>query len=385
MPKSLNTLKMNKITTTWRSLPGATLLLFALFWSACQKAELPPNVTEPTVFSVTESLNQVALTAGLNQIYLYTDVTRNAGEVLVFSGTFTEVGCQPVEACPGSVRFEFRNVNLGSDVSPEEAFREGEYEYADLSSGAMDTVYRTRFVATDTAAFQGFEWEFNTTDSASGKVVVRDFPDLNPVSVELISRVPKAQVQSARVRRKISLESPELFPSVKIGLMPDSVSGENKIQAITTGPPVVNYSWLPDSTENKAQYFRPEFENQYAITVTDGNDNTASAQAIGTEGLQTVFVTPNFVYSMQPIVTGDLLQLGRVTIQWVDEQGVVWRSDRAKQVQDAWFIVTSTAPYDPNEKGQKTRKMDVLFRCLLYSPGLEIREFEGTGVIAVAY
>ncbi len=375
---------MNNITTAKRSVLGA-MLLSALLWSACQKTPLPPDVTEPTVFSV-KSLDSIStLTAGLKEVYLYTDFGRDTNEVLVFSGTFARVGCQPVEVCPGSVRFEFRNVNEGSEVLPGEAFHEGEFEYAAGSGGQVGTIYRTTFTATDTAAFQGYIWHFNLTDTASGNVVVRDFLNLKPVAVELTSLVPKTEVQSALVRRTIDMQNSEAFPSVQIGLVPDSLFVEKVIQAITTGSPVVDYSWSPDTSITAPQYFESKFDDQYAVTVTDVSGFTASARATGTANLNKPFLTPNFVYSVQTIIIGDQFQLGRVAIQWVDQQGVVWRSDQGKQNADAQFIVTSTEPYEQNEKGQNTRKMSVAFRCILYSKGGEIQDFEGTGVIAVAY
>lgn len=375
-----NTLNMKNIATAKRNVLGA-MLLSALLWSACQKTPLPPDVTEPTVFSVTPLDSISTLTAGLNEVYLYTDFGRDSNEVLVFSGTFARVDCQPVEVCPGSVRFEFRNVNEGSNVSPEEAFREGEFEYADRDAAQSATIYRTTFTATNAAEFGVFNWTFDTTDIDTGKVVVRNFPKPVPLKVGLTA-LAKNQLQSTAVSRTISLSGLEIFPAVQIRIRPDSV---NTVTASISGAPVVNYNWSPDSAQKDSQYVDPVLNDQYAVTVTSDAGFTASAQANETFNLETVLLTPNFMYSVQPITAGDPLQLGRVAIQWVDLQGIVWRSDWGKQAQGAQFIVTSTEPYEPNEKGQNTRKMSVVFRCILFNPKLEKREFEGTGVIAVAY
>ena len=376
---------MNNITTAKHSALGA-MLLSVLLWSACQKTPLPPGVTEPTVFSVSPLDSISPLTAGLNEVYLYTDFGRDSNEVLVFSGTFARVGCQPVEVCPGSVRFEFRNVNEGSNVSPEEAFHEGEFEYAEQSSGQSGTIYRTTFTATDTTDFQEFNWMFNGADTASGNMVVRDFKDMKPVQVSLATGASN-QVQSTLLRRMISVSGTETFASVQIRIRPDtSTMVENLIEAVTPlAPSIAAYEWSPDSLQKVPGYFTQDIRDWYAITVTAEGNSTASAQAIGTSQLDRVFITPSFDYSVQTITTGDPLQLGRVAIQWVDQQGIVWRSDWGKQAPGVQFIVTSTESYEPNEKGQSTRKMSVAFRCILYSKNGEIQNFEGTGVIAVAY
>ena len=221
---------------------------------------------------------------------------------------------------------------------------------------------------------------------ASGKVVVRDFKDTTPVQVSLATDASN-QVQSTLLRRTISVSGNEVFPSVQIRIRPDtSLMVENQIEAVTPlMPSIVAYEWSPDSLQKVPGYFTQDISDRYAITVTAEGNSTASAQAIGTSQLDRVFITPSFEYSVQSITNSDPFQLGRVAIQWVDLQGIVWRSDWGKQAQGAQFIVTSTEPYEPNEKGQNTRKMSVVFRCILYSKNGEMQNFEGTGVIAVAY
>jgi len=83
----------------------------------------------------------------------------------------------------------------------------------------------------------------------------------------------------------------------------------------------------------------------------------------------------------------DTLQPGSVTIRWVDENGVVWESQRGQQMPDAYFQILSSEPYELNENGQKTRKMNVSFSCLLFNPDNPSvgRPISGTAVTAVAY
>lgn len=355
-------------------------LLAALFCSACEKTELPPDVTEPTVFSVTDSLNKIALTAGVGKIYLYTDAERDAAQVLVFSGTFAEEGCVPVGACRGSMRFEFRNLNPDVTVFPEEVFREGEREYADLSSAGVDTIYRTVFNAPD--GYASYRWVIDSVNKVQGKSVVHDFQSTHPVRVVLSMSDGSFPTE---ITRQVSISGKEPFPAVRLRIEKTSSDSIYLIGAVTAGSSVVQYQWWPDSTQSEAEYNTVGLKNRYAVAVTDALGNSASVLVDSTFGVVDFFQSPDFNYIVQPIVMGNPLQLGQVAIQWVDAQGTVWRSDRAKQSQGAQFQVLSNEPYETNEKGQKTYKMTVRYRCLLYNPTLQAREFGGTAVIAVAY
>lgn len=76
---------------------------------------------------------------------------------------------------------------------------------------------------------------------------------------------------------------------------------------------------------------------------------------------------------------------GGVAIQWVDQNGQIWRSDRAIQQGSAYFHIVKSEPYFNNEKGQTTQKMEIAFSCQLFKEGGQEILFDGRGVMAVAY
>lgn len=376
-----NTFTMNKMTSVRLSFLRVTPLWLVLAWSACQKAELPPTVIEPTIFSVRDTLNKINLTAGIDRIYLYARTDRDAQQISVFSGTFSEENCLPAAACPGSMRFEFRNLNPDVTVFPEEVFREGERQYADQSSAVFDSIYRTTFVAP--AGYASYNWVLDSVDKRSGQVVVKDFQSADPVKVVLSMSGGNLPVT---IRRTVSISGKETFPAVQIGIERGGTSDSiYLIHAKSSGLPIIQYRWFPDTIQVEQEYQTMKLENQYAVTVTDNMGNTASVQVDSVFAVSQSFSSSDFTYNVQPTVTGDPFQLGRVAIQWVDQQGVVWRSDRSKQTGGAYFLVTSGEPYEPNETGQKTYKMNVQYRCTLYNPLFQGRDFQGSAVIAVAY
>lgn len=83
--------------------------------------------------------------------------------------------------------------------------------------------------------------------------------------------------------------------------------------------------------------------------------------------------------------------LYNVTIQWVTPEGSVLRSDILPQPQDtsgslSHFIILDSEPWEMNERGEKTWKMNVDFSCWLFdSIQSQERRIMGSGVIAVGY
>jgi hypothetical protein len=96
-----------------------SVLLASVIWSACSKSEIPDGGSGNPVFWLrlnAEGADTAFYTAGLNNIYLYSEVNRDTDEVVVMSGTFADVNC-PNSTCPGSARFDFRNISTEPTVS----------------------------------------------------------------------------------------------------------------------------------------------------------------------------------------------------------------------------------------------------------------------------
>ena len=78
-----------------------------------------------------------------------------------------------------------------------------------------------------------------------------------------------------------------------------------------------------------------------------------------------------------------------VAIQWIQPGGKMLRSDIIQQpnFQDSsYFHVLSSEPWDLNEKGETTWKMNVEFSCWMFDSVLtKEQRIYGSGVIAVGY
>lgn len=97
--------------------------------------------------------------------------------------------------------------------------------------------------------------------------------------------------------------------------------------------------------------------------------------------LDTLFNPDQGWYYREPIGSG----LQSVTIQWVSENGIVFRSDQMVQAADAYLIIDESGPWENNENDKRTWKMDITFACRIFGPINEELDMVGEAVIAVAY
>jgi hypothetical protein len=84
----------------------------------------------------------------------------------------------------------------------------------------------------------------------------------------------------------------------------------------------------------------------------------------------------------QLIPNSNNVDFGTTAIHWTDENGVIWKSDLLPQI-DGVFVIESRDAYIPNDRAQKTIKMSVRFKCLLYNNERIAKTLEGTAVIAI--
>ncbi len=93
---------------------------------------------------------------------------------------------------------------------------------------------------------------------------------------------------------------------------------------------------------------------------------------------------PFFPWQIKGIATNPL---GTVAIQWTDTKGRMLRSDWYAGFQDSTYMtITASEPWENNERGEKTWKMDVNFSCWLMDSTQTVEQrIEGTAVIAVGY
>ena len=361
------------------------LFLFVLLWSACSKEPTPPDIPGDPVFTAQFQFDagEQTLSAGLDSLYLFTTYRNAPGAVLVLSGAFAPVDC-PESDCPGSLTFELRNDRTGTTVSPDTVFGVGSRVYYDAAPQATDSIVRITFATPDTLEYQLFQWEIDNGSPFTGKSITKEFPDNTPHVVTL--RGFRNGALKSVVTRTIVPNSPQtVYPAVGITVFDSSATGPYLLIANTFGSPAISFDWNTGDTTQQIE--AGQLNASYGVTTRNLAGNTAFAQVTLSPGTSPG-KTADFNFSVQNITSQpDTLQPGSVTIRWVDENGAVWVSQLGRQTPDAYFQILSTDPYELNENGQKTRKMNVSFSCMLFNSDNPLvgRPITGTAVIAVAY
>lgn len=368
--------KFSKFRKHTRCLQTTGLLLL-LLWAACKKGELPPPAFGDPVFMLSfTSGPDTSITAGVGGVYLFTGYSAD-GPAVFSTGTFAKENC-PGGDCPGSLRFQFNST--GQPFSPDSAFQTGSYGFVGSDSlGA--TIYLTTFSVLNNNGYNNFSWRINDINAGQGAPFIKEFTDNLPKMVELTARRPSGL--KSTVQRTVSLTNPgSTYPAV--GLFVQKIGTQYQLTAETSGVPVSQYAWIPPDSSNTEILVTSSLLGKYSVTVTDtANAVTAFAQLDSLQPSDVPLRTAGFSYTVEPIVIPG--QLGRVTIQWIDAQGLAWRSDEGSQPSAAFFQVLESGAYELNEKGQKTRKMRVSFSCRLFNNAGENLEITGAGVIAVGH
>lgn len=359
------------------------LLSTSLFILACDRTEAPVGFNSP-VFSVefaTDTIAGDSVVAGKNGIYLFTRYELSDGKYRSVN-SFSDANC-PEGDCPGSLTFEFKHI-----VGVDSAFSGGFYPYSlpDSQLNNMNT-YNGTFQWGD--IFGNFQKHTLTVGGSNPGVYP---PPLTGITQSMLDVPTEISLNSVNdsvdmfsiLDRTVRPGNLEAYPSVSIKIEP--VGGGLVLTAFNdwAGPAIISYLWNNGETSNIIQFDSLVFQDVYAVTVTDVNGNTAAA-LIGNipYPLQHEIRSPQISFDADE--TGTLSQYPSVAIQWVDANGVIWRSDRGPQSVDvSVFEVVSSEPYEPNDNGDEVKKLRVHFSCFLYSDNGFVTGINGSGVVGMA-
>ncbi|HOY06688.1 MAG TPA: hypothetical protein PLO67_14870 [Saprospiraceae bacterium] len=362
------------------------LLAGLLFWSACSNRDFPPDMPADPVFTTQFTVDGEiqSLEAGVEDIYLFTRFEKDDANVLVLGGTFAQADC-PAGDCPGSLTFEFRNDRTGSEVFIDTLLSAGNKTYYFDQPVTANEVFRYKFYAPDSADYSLLQWRIDNDTPVTTKTLIREFVQDTVHQVRLWA-FRNGALKSVVAHTVNSDTISNVFPKVNIDIQVDSIGGGTQylLTADTQGSPVSSFQW--SNGANTQQIAVSETQEIYAVHVESPAGDTAYAGIFTID--PTINKTADFGYTVEHIVSNpDTLYLNRINIRWIDESGGTWESRRGTQTPDAFFHILSSEPYDPNENGQKTRKMEVSYSCRLYNvlEPLLSRIIVGTGVIAVAY
>lgn len=351
------------------------ILLSVLLFPACKKGSLPPDSIGNPVFFVqfdTDSIIGQTVTAGLNDIYLFTRVEKGADQVITSYNTFADANC-PDGDCPGSLRFEFR-----SHFNVDSVFSGGFYPYTKGDANNLPDSYLIHLSITNFGQYDSWALFSDSTLVFENSTTGISFPsgNLDPHSIS----VSAMKNNGIRCTNKQIIKPDDSLAYPAVAIKASYMQGSYLLTAETSGAPAVQFLWSTGQTGNEIVV--DSIKGDYSVTVTDSAGLTADAGFENLSGGSSISTT-GVDFSAQPVY--NKLQLGTIALQWMDGQGRIWRSDRGVQPSNTFFLIKSAEPYEKNENGLPTRKLTIVYHCLLFDDNGTEREMSGTGVIAMAY
>lgn len=360
------------------------LTLLGLLMIGCQKAQDDlPGYADPVFFVNVTGLPVSPISAGIGGYYMFTRYSTE-NQRLTTIGTLGIETCSD-GICPNSLRFELTMPEDMVIPSTDSIIQVGEYPFKAIK-GADSIIYRIALRAEPHESVDSVIWIIDQTNIFIGDSAMLDFPNPDRHSIEL--RTVKNGTLRSSVTSSIDLAGLKSFPVVGIKAGFDTVGLINgfNIQAVSTGAPIVSFAWSNDSIGSN--FFDQGFglsQGTIKVTATDAQGSLATATLSQLDIAESTRKTTGFSYTLDALKFDSPGTIEGAAIQWIDADGIVWRSDWGDQTADQLFAVLSSEPYDLNEKVQKTRILRVAFKCFLYNELGEVMPLAGTGVIAMAY
>ncbi|MCC7506447.1 MAG: hypothetical protein IT259_14165 [Saprospiraceae bacterium] len=372
-------------------------LLLALAIGACKKADLPDDVEETPVFRVDYGTdnNSESVVAGVDGRYLFTSFNRDDNDVVTMRGAFAHADC-PDANCPNTLIFEFRHTQPGA-VEPIDSgavIQPGLYGADRFRRPASDSsgtyLARVTFEVDAPEPGSSYLWSIQ---QAPQLVVESGAPSFSytfnditaPLKIALNYIKSNGFIGYTEFAYRFDQGA---CPQVNILTAPDSVfpGSVRMVAEMTPASGNYNFLWNNGLTDQTITIDSADFGGIKSVTVTDDAGCTSVGSTFGIDTGQDVNRVPNVVLSRQDSLVVNTLQLGTVAIIWRQpETGEEWRSDAGFQPATSFMEVYGSAPYELNEKGQKTNRMNVNFKCRLFNESGESIPFQGTGTIALAY
>ena len=383
------------------------ILIFSALLASCQKIDVEPVDGTP-IFSAAAEVDGVSKNwqAGVEDYYMFTEFEKDANDVYVFTGRLQRDSCNA--GCGESLTIRVRDFQQVLQGNPdiETALKPGVYffknETTDSLAWVLDTsvFYQAGFDASASITPTGtalFNWNFGGLGAATGLSPAFDFAQLDqpvPVTLSMTSNNVGCSSSQTRIVQKTT---PNANPcGVQIFVENDSTGLGTIMTAVAEGTAPFAYSW---SNGSVGQVIALPFNQQpqAAVTVTDalGSVSTSSLSFFSNPGSLPQYCSAAFSYEVEEVmemdsmlvfIPEDSLQFSKITIEYTDANGKLYRSNRQAQAGFSYFKILSTEDYDPNENGEKTKKLSIRFACRMWDgQGNFIEIKNGEAVIAVAY
>ncbi len=364
-----------------------TLTLAALIFS-CKKKELPvAEEGNSPQFYFTGKVNgsDVMLEAGVNDYYMFSGYTQNSTtNVYGFKAALKQNNCT---TCNNSIEIEINDHRYSTYNGPsgiDSAFQSTFYPYC-MGSWAPVS-YSVSYYPIFNNSPISYLWNWGDGDTSSAPIGTHVYRHSGNYNVSLTIVDQFSCTNSVSNMQTVGLSDNSCQTTITV----TSTSTLNATYSHSTiGTPPYNFLWdfgdaSPTSTLTTPSHtYASQGRYPVSLRVIDAANDTA-------------FANVNYVTSGSNMCTTNYLKLGdggvfngdgrsNVIIKWTDSNGTVYTSNHTSQPTSSYFKILGVSDYHTNENGQKTKKLHVQFKCMVYNGSASMLIENGKAVVVVAY
>jgi PKD repeat protein len=357
--------------------------------SSCKKKELPESTTNEPVFSFDGSINGIGvnLIAGVNNYHMYSSYLQDSNDIYSFIGTLKRVDCT-TPTCKNSIQIQLIDDQASVVNGPSNAnnsIQTGTYSFG--SSTSVTTGYKAQFNSSFTSGTAStYTWTFG--DGGFSNLANPSHTYATQGKYNVCLTVASTGSCSSSVCNVYPITTSSTACKSTISVLTTSFNTIT-FTTSTSGTPPYNYFWNfgdggTSTSMSPSHTYSVAGQYNVNLKVTDAaSDSVFVNYKVNT---QTFFqCATNQTLVSVSTVTGSTTGLPNVIVKWTDSNGIVYTSDNPAQPSSSYFQVLSVENYHDNESGEKTKKIHVQFKCMVYNGASSLSIDPASAVIVVAY
>ena len=386
------------------------LILITLVFHSCSKEVLTSDEIGTPIFYLNVNINGQIFDeqAGNNDYYMYTSYEVDEANTLKLIGSLKQVNAS--ESCPRTFTFEIRHSNNETPTeigSTDDVLDLGAYEYYSKTSPFDSTKYtytftnKSFFVGDSPFYWWDFENNFEDNTAEESPTVVVYSPIVGSVALEIYENDNNQNLLTKNIKSFAGNDPCQLS-------LTHNNDTENPIfTAIPSGGDEnYTYHWEIFDEESPTLHISEQdlsSATNFCVIVTDETDCSVQATSSANACLHVAPPAPpstdfsyyhaDFDFTIEeefiPDPNFDPIQVATIAIEYIDENGTIYRSDVQPQGIDGnnVFQIWEYEDFDLNENDEKTKRLELNFACDLFNEdgSSSIRLSGGRGFIGVAH
>lgn len=367
-----------------RIIIGIFLLLVLV---ACKKKEYPEDliIDENASFLTNLTVNgsPLKIEAGKNGYYLYTGYHQDSLGLYHFIGEFKST--DKTNGNKQALKIEITDLNpvpLNSASNIDVFLNTGSYNYYDNS---YYSTYGIEFAATYNASSNGYYWDFGDSTSSNEANPIHYFKTNKTYPTCLTINGTNGCSSTNCNIIYLNPGSPNVYVSTTkladqtLFFHPNIIGGKAPFK----------YYWTfgdgsSDTASNPKHTYSVKGSYPVTLRITDANQKSIQSNYNAVTANDISSCAGNYIIKS---ILPEKQNLGQseITLTYTNENGVVYTTKTKTQKNTSFFTISGVEPYENNELGQKTKKIELQFDCEAFSSAGSIKITSQKSIFCIAY